>query len=83
MEETERHVRASEAARCIEQAHFLARLRSSSVPRISSVSECSYRSRSAPDTRAIFSFVLPFLPSTKAASSLEIFKTSTSGMALE
>ena len=37
--------------------HFLARLRSSSLPRISSVSECSKRSRSAPDTRAIFSLV--------------------------
>ena len=35
--------------------YFLARLRSSSVPRISRVSECSKRSRSAPETRAIFS----------------------------
>ena len=35
--------------------YFLARLRSASVPRISRVRECSKRSRSAPETRAIFS----------------------------
>ena len=44
--------------------------RCTSVPWISSTRSCSFRSSSAPHTRAIFFFVEPPRPSTNAASSL-------------